>query len=240
MKRAQMKSTSCEARSLAQRRQIFEYDACMATSALTRSGAGYSDDFYLWDPNTRSWANIASNRSLASMMTSSSQQQQYYYIPPLARGGHGLVSSGSKLYLFGGHSSFRSRIVGDWSLDGRYEGYLLTSCPGGYSKFAAPLAGSLDVQACRKCSPELEYILDADTDACQACPPGLWCFGSDVVEPRLEGSTWIRNGSIYVLTGCPAGYKISSERAGGVFDPSLQQCEPCDKGSECTAPPCTV
>jgi hypothetical protein len=199
---------------------------------------GYLDDFYWWDPSSGHWTDVAADRSLVAM--SSSSPHHYYYVPPLARVGHGLVSWGSKLYLFGGYSSFRSRVAGEWSLSVSLGGYLLASCPGGYSKFAMPLAGSLDVQECRKCSTELEYILNTDTDACQACPPGLWCFGSDVVEPRLEGSTWVRDGSIYLLTACPAGYRVSSERASGVFDAALQLCDPCDKGRECTDPPCTV
>jgi hypothetical protein len=149
------------------------------------------------------------------------------------------VSWQGKVYLLGGYSSVLLRAVGDWSLNVSQGGYVLRSCPGGYSKLAMPLAGSLDLQRCRKCSTELEYILNTDTDACQACPLGLWCFGSDVVEPRLEGSTWVRNGSIYLLTGCPAGYRVSSERTRGVFDATLQQCDPCDKGSECKSPPCT-
>ena len=211
----------------------------LADVALMRCCPGYLDDFYWWDPASRTWASIDADRNLVTT-SSSASPQHHYYVPPLARGGHGLVSSGSKLYLLGGYSSFRYRIAGEWSLDGGQEGYQLTSCPGGYSKFAVPLAGSLDVQQCRKCSTELEYILDTETNACQSCPPGLWCFGSDVVEPRLEGSTWVRNGSIYLLTGCPAGYRVSAERTSGVFDPTLQLCEPCDKGRECPFPPCTV
>ena len=203
--------------------------------------AGPLDSFYWWDPaKSGPWTDIAQASNSGMVNNASSGAQHYYYVPPLARVGHGLVSWEGKLYILGGYSSARSRAIGEWSLNVSQGGYVLTSCPGGYSKYAMPLSGSLDGQQCRKCSTGLEYILNTDKDACQTCPPGLWCFGSDVVEPRLEGSTWVRNGSIYLLTGCPAGYRVSSERTRGVFDATLQQCDPCDKGSECKSPPCTV
>jgi serine/threonine protein kinase len=166
----------------------------------------------------------------------------YYYVPPLPRAGHGLVSAGDKIYVLDGHSVTQSRAVGDWSFDASVGNgaYVLVSCPGGYSRYAMPVADSLDNQECRKCKTRLEYIINPNTDTCQDCPPGLVCFGGDAVEPQLEGSTWLRNGSIYLLTSCPAGYKVATSVRGGVFDPTLQQCEACDEGSECTTPPCTV
>jgi len=86
----------------------------------------------------------------------------------------------------------------------------------------------------------LQYILNPNTDACQACPPGLKCSGTAVVTPVIANSTWVRKGAIYQLTGCPAGYSVSSAGASGAFDATVQQCSTCARGQECVSPPCVT
>jgi len=118
---------------------------------------------------------------------------------------------------------------------------VLTSCPAGYSARTTAKAGSEDLQQCLACGSG-QYILSPDTDDCQACPPGLVCRGDDVVAPRQAGSTWARNGSIYRLTSCPTGYRVvASVLQNGGFDATVQDCQPCDEGTECTlSPSCVV
>ena len=93
---------------------------------------------------------------------------------------------------------------------------------------------SEDLQECKACG-QAQYILNPDTDDCQPCPPGLACRGDDMVTVRVAGSTWVRNGSFYRLTGCPTGYRVVSWTGSqGVFDAAVQECQPCSDGTECT------
>ena len=130
------------------------------------------------------------------------------------------------------------RIVGDWRLDNGSGAYVLAACPAGYTLRSTALAGSADLQECQPCLAS-QYILRPNSDACQNCPPGLKCVGTDAVSPVVDGSVWERNGSIHRLLGCPAGYSVSSVGVSGAFDATVQQCSPCQKGEECVSAPCT-
>ena len=134
--------------------------------------------------------------------------------------------------------------VGTWIISN--EGiYALSSCPAGYqlvnySNLAAGVTRkfSHDVQECLACIPGLQYILNPDTDTCQICPPGLTCFGTDLIHDNIPNSKWIRNGSVYILTTCPTGYQIFNLGSKGTFDATVQQCIPCDAGKECLLSAC--
>ncbi len=126
-----------------------------------------------------------------------------------------------------------SEIVGTWVLSSSGK-YILTNCPPGYSLLSSLKAGSEDLQECKKCLSPQQYIL-SPLDDCMACPPGLVCDGAEEIRPTIPNSTWVRNGSIYLLTACPAGYKISQLPS---FDSAAQQCSPCGKGEECLIYPC--
>ena len=130
--------------------------------------------------------------------------------------------------------------VGNWTeVNGMY---VLTNCPSGHqlvNSTAGTSKGEFSnvLQECKPCLQE-QYILNPSTDSCQPCPPGLKCSETASVTPVVQGSTWTQNGSIYLLTGCPAGYSVLSYGVSAVFDASLQQCSPCPKGAECVTPPC--
>ena len=115
-----------------------------------------------------------------------------------------------------------SAVVGNWSLDSGSGRYRLVSCPAGYSRVAWPE----DQQECRMCSRVVEYILNPNADSCQGCPAGLVCFGNETVVPRVAGSTWARNGSVYLLTSCPSGFSMVTSIVGNFFDPVTQSCIP--------------
>ena len=123
------------------------------------------------------------------------------------------------------------RIAGNWTLDASSGAVVLLSCPPGHTLRSRVTAGSEDLQECQACQAS-QYILNPDADACQTCPPGLKCDSTHVVTPAIANSTWARNGSVYRLTGCPAGYSVSSAGATGGFDATVQQCSPCPKGEE--------
>ena len=131
------------------------------------------------------------------------------------------------------------RIVGDWRLDNATGTVVLLACPPGYSLKSTAVAGSADLQECQACLTT-QYILRPDTDACQACPPGLRCLGADAVTPVTANSTWARSGSVYRLKSCPAGYSVSSTGVSGTFDATVQQCSPCPKGEECVSSSCVA
>ena len=99
---------------------------------------------------------------------------------------------------------------------------------------------SHDNQGCIECNKLTQYILNPDRDVCQRCPAGLDCFGSDLVQAKITGSIWRRNGSIYLLESCPVGYSVSSLGVSRAFDATVQQCSPCLKGEECVSAPCTI
>jgi hypothetical protein len=56
--------------------------------------------------------------------------------------------------------------------------YLLTGCPAGYTLRSTLVTGSPDLQQCQQCLAS-QYILNPNTDACQTCPRGLTCSGTD-------------------------------------------------------------
>ena len=113
----------------------------------------------------------------------------------------------------------------------------LVGCPAGYSLVSTAAAGSLDLQECRPCQLG-QYILSPSTDVCQGCPLGLTCEGNAVVTPKVSGSVWTRNGSIYVLLSCPTGYQVASTGPSGAFDATAQECQPCREGTECVDESC--
>jgi serine/threonine protein kinase len=132
--------------------------------------------------------------------------------------------------------------VGTWAVVGGI--YVLTSCPEGFELINSTAGTSKgefsnDAQQCRACLSQ-QYILDPNRDTCQTCPPGLTCTGTSAVVPVIMNSTWVRNRSIYRLTGCPVGYSILSVGVLGTFDAVIQQCSPCPRGEECISPPCTT
>lgn len=129
-------------------------------------------------------------------------------------------------------------LVGEWVLNSASGRFELVSCPSGY-ELRTKSEQSEELQECHKCL-QSEYILDPSSDACQPCPPGLRCNGNAEVEPVVLNSTWVRDGSFWRLQDCPAGYRVwPSLSAVQNFDAALQKCDPCQKGEECTTPPCT-
>ncbi len=123
--------------------------------------------------------------------------------------------------------------IGNWtSVQGRL---ILIHCPKGHQLIntsdSTPSGEfSHDKQECKPCNTLTEYILNPDTDSCKKCPAGLYCFGSDLVQPKVPGSIWIREGSIYKLISCPNGYQITSGTASS-FEATLQQCIACPHGT---------
>ena len=77
------------------------------------------------------------------------------------------------------------------------------------------------------------------SDECQDCPPGLVCSGDETLQPVLNGSNWTIDGPIFRLHSCPYGHGVYNGE-GGSFMAEVQECQPCDKGQECTTPPCTI
>ena len=130
-------------------------------------------------------------------------------------------------------------IVGDWVAEGEQGQYILKSCPDGYEMITTDEAESADLQECSKCPRKLTYILRPNEDACQECPPGLHCSGDSKLNPVTVNATWVFNGSTFKLESCPYGYSAVSINHEGVLA-SEQQCTPCEKGRECTTPPCTA
>jgi hypothetical protein len=123
--------------------------------------------------------------------------------------------------------------IGTWSLDSSSGKYFLRDCPAGCTLISPSKAGSEDLQECRACFSPSQYILQP-TDDCQTCPPGLICDGGPQVTPAINESTWVRNGSVYLLVACPSGYQVQASSL------TTQQCTPCGKGEECTVMPCVT
>jgi hypothetical protein len=130
-------------------------------------------------------------------------------------------------------------IIGDWSKDPLTGQYQLVSCPGGHETRTSEETGSDELQECYKCPSPSTYILRPDEDTCQSCPPGLRCKGDATLLPVTINSSWVQNGNVFKLETCPYGYSAVSLNDAGV-DAAAQQCLPCEKGKECTNPPCTV
>ena len=126
--------------------------------------------------------------------------------------------------------------VGNWSDLGDY--YKLISCPEGYSRSISDNVGSFsqEDQVCSKCLDPIQYIINPNQDVCQQCPEGLICRGDSVVVPRMN-STWLQNGSLYLLTECPTGYGVYTGLTRS-FDASAQSCMPCPAGQECPSQQC--
>ena len=64
-------------------------------------------------------------------------------------------------------------VVGSWVRDSNTSHFLVASCPSGYELLSTKETGCKELQECKKCGKESEYILSPDRDECQACPPGL-------------------------------------------------------------------
>ena len=77
------------------------------------------------------------------------------------------------------------------------------------------------------------------SDECLDCPPGLVCTGGSTLQPVLNGSNWTVDGPIFRLHSCPYGFGVYNGE-GGSFMAEVQDCQPCDKGEECTTPPCVT
>ena len=82
-----------------------------------------------------------------------------------------------------------------------------------------------------------KLVSEVATDQCMKCPPGLVCHGDSTLEVVVAGSTWNVDGPVFRLQDCPFGFKVWSGQQGS-FNAEVQQCVPCDKGEECTTPPC--
>jgi len=82
-------------------------------------------------------------------------------------------------------------------------------------------------------------VYDIITDECQVCPPGLTCYGDESMTKVVNESVWQIQGPIFKLDTCPYGMAVYNGND-GVFNEELQQCDMCDKGAECTTPPCTT
>ena len=125
-------------------------------------------------------------------------------------------------------------IPGTWerstSVDdaGRFR---LTGCPPGFQT----KTDSHDAQTCHPCL-QTQYIINPNENACEKCPPGLICFGTDAYKKVVENSTWFAENGVYHLASCPTGYQRMSIADGTPAD--QQQCTPCPAGSECTLEVC--
>ena len=62
-------------------------------------------------------------------------------------------------------------IVGDWVIADSSNIFALIGCPAGYSLESTSKVGSADLQMCKPCGVG-QYIINPNTDDCQACPPG--------------------------------------------------------------------
>eukprot|EP00961_Rhodomonas_salina_P003433 47791-Rhodomonas_salina.1 len=95
-----------------------------------------------------------------------------------------------------------TEIVGEWVVDSTTSRYQVTSCKAGFELVTAAELTEV-LQECKPCS-DSQYILRPGLDACQRCPPGLICDGTDEAEPVVPGSTWVKTGSYFNLTSCPS------------------------------------
>ncbi len=68
--------------------------------------------------------------------------------------------------------------------------------------------------------------------ACQECPLGLECTGTDMYKERVSGSEWVGSNGQLLLSSCPSGYRMRDNTAVNVKE---QQCGFCGKSSCCVA-----
>eukprot|EP00961_Rhodomonas_salina_P007510 101591-Rhodomonas_salina.1 len=141
---------------------------------------------------------------------------------------------------FGCPNSVNTHIKGQWSLLNETGEAKLESCPEGTEK---QVAFGHDLQECHACNTETEYILRPNIDQCQKCPPGLECSGNSNVRILDEGANWTEmqtaDALVLKLHSCPQGYSVFPASSDD-FDPTVQKCEPCEKGSECTQEACVT
>ena len=133
-----------------------------------------------------------------------------------------------------------ANLLGTWQTNAGVRG--LVGCPAGHemiSIFSETEPSSSRTQRCQRCVPELEYILDPGTDRCQPCPAGLTCHGDATLDPKVENSSWVREGAVFRLLSCPFGYRVEPGPT-DTFNTALQKCAPCGKGEECTNATCTT
>lgn len=132
-------------------------------------------------------------------------------------------------------------IIGTWERrpSGEFE---LLACPSGY-ELVKEVDGEFthNVQQCRACSTELQYILNPNEHQCQTCPRGLTCHGNHVTEPEVANSTWVADGEYMRLLDCPSGYLVVNSSL------DQQYCKRCEAltysrnptdGCSDTFPPC--
>jgi hypothetical protein len=103
--------------------------------------------------------------------------------------------------------------LGNWRVSNGM--YKLVGCPAGYQMINA--VGGLfsnQIQQCSRCGPD-EYILDSSNTnySCKPCPKFLICNGIHI-ENRYSGATVAvdYNVGLYLLSGCPAGFEVSSDQ----------------------------
>jgi hypothetical protein len=140
----------------------------------------------------------------------------------------GAMCSGnaSRVCAFGREGSeCQEPVTGEWSFHA--DGLLyLDSCTArpGYARVNT-IDGifNYDIQTCKKCDSRYEYMIDTNL-ACQECPAGLECTGTDLYTARLSGSEWtLDNGQLF-LTSCPSGYRMRDKTVVNVKE---QQCDFC-------------
>jgi hypothetical protein len=132
----------------------------------------------------------------------------------------------SSVCSFGTESPLcKQSVIGNWTFSADGNLYLM-ACMGlpGYSRVTT-IDGRYNhnIQACKKCDPKFEYVLDMDMP-CQECPIGLECTGGDVYSVRVHGSTWSQHSGKLVLNKCPAGYRMVDASVASLKE---QRCDFC-------------
>ena len=147
------------------------------------------------------------------------------------------IRSMPSIYLKGGDSQtnpnsvMKSRIFQIAPSVGR------NSCPRGYVLSLDNMNGVNVSGMCELCKPGT-YSLDPlaaapgylmNGPACLNCPAGGNCIkGGCTVEFSI--GTWIISDGMYVLTSCPANYKLLNSTPTGTFSHDEQMCSPCLPG----------
>jgi len=137
-------------------------------------------------------------------------------------------------------------VVGTWERISNGVQYSLVDCPDGFSMVHAD---QHDLQQCLRCNVNRQYILRPSVDECQDCPPGLVCYGNQEFDVVTPSSVWEQDDGIMRLISCPSGHRVYDgtsrwngsllSKDDGVFDATVQRCEVCPAGTECTNGTCT-
>lgn len=129
-------------------------------------------------------------------------------------------------------------IVGTWGRDD-LEMFYVTSCPAGHMLVNSTVGTSSgvfdhDVQQCKPCATDSEYVINPNTDICQPCPIGLICDGTANYVNVVPGAEWEDEDGVYKLRSCPTGYRLYA------LSNVLQECQPCGLGEQCSLERCYV